>query len=160
MNTLTTGGLDSLKQIWPAIWVRSSLNWAGHLRCQKGESWQWRGLTFRALWPWPGIKVSANDRSCVVRIDDGKNSILLTGDIEMPAEKLISADDNAPVTATLIQVPHHGSNTSSSLALLRRIQGKAALASLSRYNAWHMPSAKVVQRYRQQGYQWLDTPHQ
>ncbi|EIO52378.1 recombination 2 domain protein [Escherichia coli 5412] len=35
-----------------------------------------------------------------------------------------------------------------------------ALASASRYNAWRLPSNKVKHRYQQQGYTWLDTPHQ
>ncbi len=33
------------------------------------------------------------------------------------------------LTSTLIQVPHHGSNTSSSALLVRRVDGAAALAS-------------------------------
>ncbi|HHG1508182.1 TPA: DNA internalization-related competence protein ComEC/Rec2 [Klebsiella pneumoniae] len=64
------------------------------------------------------------------------------------------------LTSTLIQVPHHGSNTSSSALLIRRVDGAAALASASRYNAWRMPSYKVVQRYRQRGYRWFATPQQ
>ncbi|MGK3569414.1 sigma 54-interacting transcriptional regulator, partial [Escherichia coli] len=62
--------------------------------------------------------------------------------------------------AKLLQVPHHGSNTSSSLPLIQRVNGKVALASASRYNAWRLPSSKVKHRYQQQGYKWLDTPHQ
>ena len=104
--------------------------------------------------------MTGNNRSCVVRIDDGKQSILLTGDIEIPAERAMMSHYWQYLASTLIQVPHHGSNTSSSLALLQRTGGAAALASASRYNTWRMPAAKVVQRYRQQGYRWLDTPHQ
>lgn len=154
------GGLRSLIQAWPATWIRSPLNEPGHLPCQKGESWRWRGLTFRAVWPRPGINVTENNRSCVVRVDDGKNSILLTGDIEMSAEMIMLRDSELSLVSTLLQVPHHGSNTSSSTTLLQRAAGEAALASLSRYNRWRMPSGKVVQRYQQQGYQWFDTPHQ
>jgi competence protein ComEC len=62
--------------------------------------------------------------------------------------------------STFIQVPHHGSNTSSSLAFVQRVAGQVAVASASRYNAWHLPSWKVKQRYQKQNYQWLDTPHQ
>jgi competence protein ComEC len=107
-----------------------------------------------------GATAQGNNRSCVVRIDDGKHSILLTGDIETPAERAMISRYWQHLASTLIQVPHHGSNTSSGIALLRSVGGAAALASASRYNAWRMPSTKVVQRYRQQGYQWFDTPHQ
>jgi len=63
------------------------------------------------------------------------------------------------LTSTLIQVPHHGSNTSSSLPLVQRVEGQIALDSAARYNAWRFPSAKVVRRYRKEGYIWHDTPH-
>ena len=112
------------------------------------------------LWPLPGATAQGNNRSCVVRIDDGKHSILLTGDIETPAERAMISRYWQHLTSTLIQVPHHGSNTSSGIALLRSVGGEAALASASRYNAWRMPSTKVIQRYRKQSYQWFDTPHQ
>ena len=154
------GGLNSVLKAWPQIWIRSPLGWAGHLACQRGEIWQWRGLTFRAFWPLPGATKQGNNRSCVVRVDDGKHSILLTGDIETPAEQAMISHYWQHLASTLIQVPHHGSNTSSGTALLRSVGGEAALASASRYNAWRMPSTKVKQRYRNQNYQWFDTPHQ
>lgn len=154
------GGLNSVLKAWPQIWIRSPLGWAGHLACQRGEIWQWRGLTFRAFWPLPGATKQGNNRSCVVRVDDGKHSILLTGDIETPAEQAMISHYWQQLASTLIQVPHHGSNTSSGTALLRSVGGEAALASASRYNAWRMPSTKVKQRYRNQNYQWFDTPHQ
>lgn len=154
------GGLNSVLKAWPQIWIRSPLGWAGHLACQRGEIWLWRGLTFRAFWPLPGATKQGNNRSCVVRVDDGKHSILLTGDIETPAEQAMISHYWQHLASTLIQVPHHGSNTSSGTALLRSVGGEAALASASRYNAWRMPSTKVKQRYRNQNYQWFDTPHQ
>lgn len=143
------GGLDSVLQAWPQAWVRNPLGWAHHLPCHRGERWQWQGLNFQAPWPLPGSTAKGNNHSCVVRIDDGRSSILLTGDIERQAEQAMISRYWRHLTSTLIQVPHHGSNTSSSALLIRRVDGAAALASASRYNAWRMPSYKVVQRYRQ-----------
>ncbi|HCR3982129.1 TPA: ComEC family protein [Kluyvera ascorbata] len=154
------GGLRSLQQTWTEMWVRSPLGWAGHQPCVRGESWQWQGLTFRALWPLPGKAQKGNNGSCVVRVDDGKNSILLTGDIELSAEMAMISRFWRPFASTIIQVPHHGSSTSSGMALIQRVGGAAALASASRYNAWHLPSAKVRTRYLQRQYAWFDTPHQ
>ena len=95
----------------------------------------------------------------MVKIDDGEQSILLTGDIEAQAEMAMLSHRWRNLASTLIQVPHHGSNTSSSMPLVQRAEGKIALASAARYNAWHFPSAKVVRRYGKEGYTWLDTPH-
>lgn len=154
------GGLDSLLTAWPAMWVRSPLQWKGHRSCFRGDVWYWEGLTFRVLWPLAGSSEKGNNRSCVVRVDDGKHSALLTGDIEIPAEMLMLRRYWQHLASTLVQVPHHGSSTSSSVPLLRGIDGEIALASASRYNSWHLPSWKVKQRYKQLGYQWFDTPHQ
>ncbi|WP_368543392.1 ComEC family protein [Enterobacter soli] len=152
------GGLASLQKSWPAMRVRSPLGWAGHLPCFRGQQWQWQGLTFSVHWPPPEQSLTGNNRSCVVKIDDGEQSVLLTGDIEAKAELAMVSHRWRHLRSTLIQVPHHGSNTSSSLPLVQRAEGKIALASAARYNAWRFPSGKVVRRYRKEGYFWLDTP--
>lgn len=154
------GGLNTLVRTWPVLWVRSPLRWQGHQPCFRGVNWRWQGLTFRAFWPLPGTREKGNNRSCVVRVDDGQHSVLLTGDIEIPAEMSMLSHYWQHLASTLIQVPHHGSGTSSSRALLQAVGGRAALASAARYNAWHFPSGKVKTRYLQQHYQWVDTPHQ
>ncbi|EEG9649926.1 DNA internalization-related competence protein ComEC/Rec2 [Salmonella enterica] len=154
------GGLRSLQRVWPSMWIRSPLGWQGHLPCFRGEQWQWQGLTFQAHWPLRESADRGNNLSCVVKVDDGVHSILLTGDIEAGAEQKMLSRYWRHLAATFIQVPHHGSNTSSSIPFIQRVHGEAALASASRYNAWRLPSRKVKQRYRQQAYQWFDTPHQ
>lgn len=154
------GGLRSLQKAWPQVWVKSPLGWVGHQPCARGQSWQWQGLTFRALWPLPGKEQKGNNGSCVVRVDDGKNSILLTGDIELSAEMAMLSHFWQPFASTIIQVPHHGSSTSSGMALIQRVGGVAAMASASRYNAWRLPSVKIKARYLQRQYAWFDTPHQ
>ncbi|VFS81941.1 ComEC family competence protein [Raoultella planticola] len=53
------GGLNSLLKAWPELWIRSPLGWQGHLPCRRGESWRWRGLTFRVLWPLPDSDMTA-----------------------------------------------------------------------------------------------------
>lgn len=152
------GGLASLQKSWPAMWVRSPLRWAGHRPCFRGQQWRWQGLTFTVHWPPQEQSVKGNNQSCVVKIDDGEQSVLLTGDIEAKAELAMVSHHWRYLRSTLIQVPHHGSNTSSSLPLVQRTDGKIALASAARYNAWRFPSTKVVKRYRKEGYFWLDTP--
>jgi competence protein ComEC len=91
-------------------------------------------------------------------IDDGKHSILLTGDIETGG-----TGDDEPLLAASCVYTYPGSAPRQQYlchcaAAAGRRRGGAGFAS--RYNAWRMPSAKVVQRYRQQGYRWFDTPHQ
>lgn len=151
------GGLAALQQAQPGLRVRSALGEPGHLPCYRGQQWQWGRLHFHALWPPRAQTAGQNNDSCVVRVDDGQFSLLLTGDIELEAERKLVALEKGGLQSTVIQVPHHGSRSSSGPLLLRSVAGQAALASLARYNAWRMPAVAVVQRYREQGYRWYDT---
>ncbi|KAB0874807.1 ComEC family protein [Cronobacter muytjensii] len=153
------GGLESLARAWPQMWIRSPLGWANHFPCVKGVHWRWQGLDFTVHWPPEGFQARGNNRSCVVKIDDGEHSVLLTGDIEAPAELAMLKKQWRQLQADIIQVPHHGSRTSSTPTLLSVVNGKAALASVSRYNAWRLPSTTIIRRYKTHRYQWCDTAH-
>ncbi|NIE69711.1 DNA internalization-related competence protein ComEC/Rec2 [Pantoea sp. Acro-807] len=151
------GGLNALLRARPALAIRSALGEPGHLPCVRGQQWQWGRLRFTALWP-PALPVAGhNNDSCVVRVDDGQVSLLLTGDLEQAGERKLAALEKGQLQATLLQVPHHGSRTSSTPLFLRHIAGEAAVASVARYNAWRMPARSVVKRYQEQGYHWADT---
>ncbi|MFS2224968.1 ComEC family protein [Pantoea sp. B65] len=151
------GGLASLQLAWPQLTVRSALAKASHLPCYQGEHWQWQRLKFSVLWPKQGNQRGGNNDSCVVLIDDGRRRVLLTGDLEAPAERAMVAQYQATLAADIIQVPHHGSSTSSTALLLRNVQGIAALASVARFNGWRLPATQIIQRYQDNGYQWHDT---
>ncbi|MEW7314275.1 ComEC family protein [Buttiauxella gaviniae] len=151
------GGLNSLLYEWPALKIRSPLRWAGHHPCFQGERWEWQGLQFTVQWPPPQPVMTGNNGSCVVMVSDGHFRILLTGDVEVEAELAMLKRRWGLLHADIVQVPHHGSRTSSGAPLLRAVKGSAALASTSRYNAWHLPSSKVIKHYQSQGYVWYDT---
>ncbi|WP_299997430.1 DNA internalization-related competence protein ComEC/Rec2 [uncultured Cedecea sp.] len=153
------GGLKSLQRLLPSVSVRSSLGWDNHLPCYRGINWEWEGLQFDVHWPPPEERLRGNNNSCVVRVSDGYHRLLLTGDLEASAEFAMLRRENQHLEADFIQVPHHGSRTSSTEALLKAVAGKVAFASTSRYNQWHLPSARIVNRYQKNGYQWYDTPH-
>lgn len=77
-----TGGLPAVRRVFPQATVRSPMRGEGHLPCVAGARWRWQGLQFEVLWPPKTRKKPGNDDSCVIRIDDGKHSLLLTGDAE------------------------------------------------------------------------------
>lgn len=153
------GGLKSLQRLLPPVSVRSSLGWKWHLPCYRGTQWQWQGLQFNVHWPPVDAHLRGNNNSCVVSVHDGYHRLLLTGDLEASAEFAMLRRENMSLKADFIQVPHHGSRTSSTEALLKAVAGQAAFASTSRYNQWHLPVTDIVNRYQKNGYQWYDTPH-
>ncbi|NQS86558.1 DNA internalization-related competence protein ComEC/Rec2 [Pantoea allii] len=151
------GGLSAILQHWPTMKVRSGLAGHQHLPCVRGAAWRWKQLNFTVLWPLTAPNAGENNDSCVVRVDDGKVRLLLTGDLESPAEKQLVRLEKQQLKADILQVPHHGSRTSSSRLLLRSVAGSTAMASLARYNAWRMPAKPVLRHYHEYGYDWLDT---
>lgn len=152
-----SGGLASLQRAFPTVPIKSNYNPKQHLGCQRGKQWQWQRLKFTVLWPVTPSKQGKNNDSCVVKVSDGHFSLLLTGDIERSAEFALVELEKQHLQATFIQVPHHGSRTSSSELFLRRVAGEVALTSVARYNAWRFPSPAVQSRYHQAGYKWFDT---
>ncbi len=152
-----SGGLKSLQTAWPLMAVQSSLGMTGHVPCWQGMRWRWQGLHFSVHWPPRGWQGVGNNRSCVVKIDDGHRSVLLTGDLEASAELAMVRSQRALLQADGLQVPHHGSRTSSSPLLLRQVSPSLALASVARYSAWRLPSTVILRRYRERHIRWYDT---
>lgn len=151
------GGLESLQAAFPSATIHSGSGQPGHLPCHQGKSWRWQTLTFEVLWPLLPQKESGNNQSCVIRVAEGKWRVLLTGDIEAPAELQLVRIYGKKLRADVLQVPHHGSGTSSSPPLLRNVAGRVALASAARYSAWKLPAERIIARYRKNDYRWLDT---
>ncbi|AUH01113.1 ComEC family protein [Prodigiosinella confusarubida] len=151
------GGLQTLQRIFPTIPVYSPLRQHNHLPCVRGQQWRWQTLTFSVLWPPSRVQSAGNNDSCVVRIDDGRHRVLLTGDLEAEAEAELLKNQRTLLAAEVLQAPHHGSSTSSSPPFIRAVGATTILASAARYSPWRLPSAKIVRRYRDYGYQWADT---
>jgi competence protein ComEC len=118
--------------------------------CYCGQQWNWDGVKFKVLSPRRGEKYLGNNSSCVLRIDTGKQSILLTGDMQKPVEDwLIKQKDN--LGATILVAPHHGSITSSSPCFVKASHPKFILYPTGYLNRFHFPSKVVENRYQKIG---------
>ncbi|AUT92227.1 TPA: DNA internalization-related competence protein ComEC/Rec2 [Proteus mirabilis] len=152
-----TGGIDDLLRAYPKLTIRSSFDNPQHLPCLQGGVWQWKDLTFNALWPLTLSRSPKNNDSCVISLTDGNSVILLTGDLEKEGEAQLLRRKKAYLKADILQVPHHGSQTSSTLAFIQAISPKYALVSAARYSPWRLPSDKVHNRYKKEAIDWLTT---
>ena len=99
---------------------------------------------------------SDNDSSCVLLLEYGGVQILLTGDIERAAEARLLRD-YPHLTVDVLLVPHHGSKTSSSPALLKQLQPTIAINTSGHLNRFRLPHPSVTRRYEQMGSQFYDT---
>ena len=146
------GGADSILEQIQVKKILSSVpnQLAGYTAesCQAGQSWVWDQVSFEILWPPVNDEfLSDNNRSCVLKITSRYMSLLLTGDIEEKAEiKLVN--NTVQLQSNVLVSPHHGSNTSSSLAFLEQVQPSVVLIPSGYKNRFSLPHPKVLERYK------------
>jgi competence protein ComEC len=87
-----------------------------------------------------------NNLSLVLRLEYKNISFLFPGDVEKEAEYRLARLPTLPPTDVLL-VPHHGSRTSSSLALLKRLKPLIAVYSVGFDNYFRLPAYEVRKRY-------------
>lgn len=88
-----------------------------------------------------------NNTSIVLRIDYGETSFLFTGDMEMEAEGDL-IDSGANLSATVLKVGHHGSDTSTGYRFLREVMPEYAVISVGEGNIYGHPDQAVLSRFR------------
>jgi len=133
-------------------------------RCAGTDAWEWEGVRFALLHPLPEDYLRrrrANDLSCVLRVSTGARAMLLTGDIERAAEALLSeraakgklgsAERGSALRADVLLAPHHGSQTSSSEALITAVSPRSVVVAAGYRNRFGHPNDKVLARYRSHG---------
>jgi competence protein ComEC len=98
----------------------------------------------------PDEAFEENDNSLVVRFTHAGRVILFAGDIEKAGEAALLSS-GGDLFADVVKVPHHGSRTSSSTALVARTHPRYAVFSVGANNRWGFPHEEVVERWRAVG---------
>ena len=124
---------------------RTAVIQTGH-RVELGEK-----ATLETLYPPPGglpagVERNANNGSMVLRLDYGDVSFLLTGDIEVDAERHLVANAGDKLRADVLKVAHHGSRTSTTQTFLDAVNARSAVISAGRDNQFGHPHMDVVER--------------
>jgi len=120
---------------------------------QKGDVIRFGDVELNVLWPPPGVESSNND-SVVVKLQFGRRSILLTGDVEKKTENELIASD---LRADVVKVAHHGSKTSSTEAFVTATKPRFAIVSVGQDSMFGHPHAEVVERWTNGGAEVLST---
>jgi competence protein ComEC len=154
------GGAASLRRDWRVQRVVTSVpdRFEGAEACVGGMGWEWDGVEFAVLAPPAGQQGEANDASCVLQVRAGDSRVLLTGDIEAARERRLLAEYGAELGSDVLQVPHHGSRTSSTSAWVETVRPRYALFSVGYRNRFRHPHPTVTARYRKVGAMPLETP--
>jgi competence protein ComEC len=137
--------------------IDPSLTYAGqpqkhqHNDCHTVDGWhyfegsenRWRILRYDMT------NASDNNQSCVVQIEMAGKRILLPGDIDNKAEKILLASYGNELKSDVLIVGHHGSKSSSSNAWLIQVDPDVAIVSSGFNNRFHHPHSKVLARFKQ-----------
>ena len=91
-----------------------------------------------------------NDTSIVMKVVYGKTSFLFTGDAERTAEADI-LDAGYDLTATVLKVGHHGSDTSTSYPFLREVMPEYAVIQVGKGNSYGHPTEATLSKLRDAG---------
>ncbi len=128
-----------------------------------GDSLVVPGATVRVLAPdsaWAVAMGDPNEASVVTRVDVGAWRALLTGDAEAGEEGWMVRNYGAmELTADILKVGHHGSETSSSGTLLDAVRPRVALVSVGEGNTYGHPSGDVIRSLEARQAHVLRTDH-
>ncbi|MCK4865209.1 MAG: DNA internalization-related competence protein ComEC/Rec2 [Gammaproteobacteria bacterium] len=143
------GGYKSIQKEFEIHRLVSSYGEKGSEACRAGQNWVWDGILFEMLNPDESLSYKKrNNASCVLRISTGKESLLLSADIEKRAEKQLVEERYEQLKSTYLVAPHHGSKTSSSRAFLEAVDPDYILIPVGFMNRYRMPHATVLARYK------------
>jgi competence protein ComEC len=111
-----------------------------------GTVWQLGSATVRLIGPVSTFS-DTNNTSLVLRIDYGSTSFLLTGDMERDAENAL-VNSGADLDVDVLQVGHHGSETSSSYIFLNAVLPEIGVISVGEGNSYGHPHEAALSRLR------------
>lgn len=122
---------------------------AGYHEPRAGETLELGVVQLQVLNP-EMLTDDVHDGSIAVRIVHGEVAFLFTGDAEAHTEEAILRR-GLPVRASVLQLGHHGSRTSSSPAFVEAVSPRVAVYSAGKGNSYGHPHPEVIQRLKAAG---------
>jgi competence protein ComEC len=151
-----SGGREILRRSLETAWEMAGEQFEGATPCQAGSQWWWDGVHFQILHPLATSGLRGNDASCVLLVRGVRGSALLTGDIPRLMEELMVSRIQC-LAVDLVVAPHHGSATSSSVALVKATSPAKVIFAAGHGNRWRFPADSVVDRWKSVGASGLVT---
>ena len=99
-----------------------------------------------------------NNDSLILLLTIGMRRFIFTGDLEQDGEEqLLQSYPNGEISADVLKVGHHGSNTSSSEAFLDSVRPQIAIISVAKDNSYGHPAFETLDRLNARGIRILRT---
>lgn len=97
------------------------------------------------------VALDTNDTSVVIKVSYGSQDILLTGDMEIPLEQYLVKHAQSSLSAEILKVGHHGSDSSSGEEFISAVQPKFCVISSGKGNSYGHPHGSTVRRLQRMG---------
>lgn len=110
-----------------------------------GKSFQFGTTTITYVAPNGTNYASYNDNSIVVRVENGDNSFLFTGDAESISEKEM-LDNGYDIKSDVLKVGHHSALTSSTQEFLDAVSPSISVVSCGRDNKAEFPRITTLKK--------------
>ena len=103
------------------------------------------GARLDVLWPPKGEGLAENAASVVALLEYAGYGVLLTADLDSAGERRL-LEYSPSLRADLLQVAHHGSAGSNTIAFLSKVAPRYAVVSVGAKNAYGHPAAPVMRK--------------
>ncbi len=128
----------------------------------RGQSFLWGGMQADFLWPEITPEeiapLAQNNDSLVVRLQYGKRTILLPGDMEKQVECVLLGETAASfLHADVLKLGHHASKNSTMLEFLGAVSPQISILPAGEESPYGHPSPELLQRLEVSGSRVLRT---
>ena len=119
---------------------------------REGDTWRVGDITLRFLSPdrcWHGTNSDPNNDSLVILLAHREDTVLFANEPEADAQKAM-LENGEPVAAPVLNVPHHGADTSW-LPFLQAVHERLAVISVGQPNPYGHPDPHLLRELRSTG---------
>lgn len=142
-------GNEATSQIFLEVMQLIDEKGIGYDEPRSGDTYKIGDLKMDILSP-ENLTGNLNNDSIVMKLTYGKVSFLFTGDIEKSAENHI-VNSGHDISATVLKVSHHGSDTSSTKSFLNKVKPQVAVISVGESSKYGHPDKETLNNLNKMG---------
>lgn len=139
-DVLSAAKEHNVKEIYPAT----------------GEIFSLGDAVFTIMAPNRSDYLEVNNESLAIKMTYGNVAYLFCGDAEIESEYDM-VENGIDLSADVIKLGHHGSNTSSSQMILKTVKPSYAIISVGKDNSYGHPAAEILNRLKEYGIRYFRT---
>lgn len=124
-----------------------------------GESFSFGAVTVTFLAPGRDYENELNNWSIGIKVSNGKHSFVMCGDAEKEAEEDMLAT-KLDLSADVLKLSHHGSNTSSTKEFVKAVNPKYAVITVGKDNSYGHPSKSTIKMLKEYKIPYFRTDEQ